>query len=394
LEENSRLNRNVKVIFIAGLLSAFVLGIFDLLFPFYLRYRGISLVEMGLIFTVSTIAISLLRIMLGEYADVYGRRNVYLASCALGSASKFLFPFSMSKLQILLNKFLNDLQDNLRLSVHNVMLFENDRKNYTKFFSWFTTSNFILQATGTACFAILFAYLGYLNLFFLLSGIETTKFFLILVYRDNRSREKQRRFSLRDAYSFKISGGLKILALSSAISMFGFGIAHGFLLPLYFAEKYGLDAAQISVITAIHRLCFLTTPAASSVIKKLGLKRTYILSTLAYAFSFLTVGLITLPILIFLPIFLIHDLLGGGIRMTSLSVIVQNLTAEETRGREINTFNAVQIPLTILAPSIAGALASIDWDLTFLTGGLLYVISLAVFCLFFKDYSEEKIYIK
>jgi len=275
-----------------------------------------------------------------------------------------------------------------------VMLFENDRKNYARFFSWFTASNFILQATGTACFAILFAYLGYLNLFFLLSGIEAAKFFLLLAYRDDRSGEKQRRLSLREAYSFKISGGLKILALSSAISTFGFGIAHGFLLPLYFAEKYGLDAAQISAITAVHRLCFLTTPAASSVIKKLGLKRTYILSTLAYAFSFLTVGLITLPILIFLPIFLIHDLLGGGIRMTSLSVIVQNLTAEETRGREINTFNAVQIPLTILAPSIAGALASIDWDLTFLTGGLLYVISLAVFCLFFKDYSEEKIYIK
>jgi len=77
--------------------------------------------------------------------------------------------------------------------------------------------------------------------------------------------------------------------------------------------------------------------------------------------------------------------------MTSLSVIVQNLTAEETRGREINTFNAIQIPLTILAPSIAGALASISWDLIFVTGGLFYIISLAVFCVFFKDEpSEEK----
>lgn len=389
------MNRNVKIIFIVGLLSAFVLGIFELLFPFYLKYRGISLVEMGLIFTVSTIAISFLRIMLGEYADVYGRKNVYLSSCALGTAAKILFPFSINKFQILFNKFLNDLQDNLRFSVHNVMLFENDRKNYAKFFSWFTASNFILQASGTACFAILFAYLGYFNLFFLLSGIEAVKFSLLLFYRDDRQRTTQRRLSLKEAYSFKISRSLKILALSSAISAFGFGIAHGFLLPLYFAEKYHLNAAQISAITAIHRLCFLTSPVANSVIKKLGLRRTYILSTFAYAFSFLTVGLITFPILIFLPIFLIHDLLGGGIRMTSLSVIVQNLTAEETRGREINTFNAIQIPLTILAPSIAGALASISWDLIFVTGGLFYIISLAVFCVFFKDEpSEEKFTLK
>jgi len=392
LEEKSSLNRNVKIIFVAGLLSAFVLGVFDLLFPFYLRYRGISLVEMGLIFTASTIAISFLRIMLGEYADVYGRKNVYLSSCALGTAAKILFPFSISKFQILLSKFLNDLQDNLRLSVHNVMLFENDRRNYAKFFSWFTAFNFILQATGTACFAILFAYLGYLNLFFLLSGIEAAKFSLLLLYCDDRRGEKQRKLSLKEAYSFKISRSLKILAVSSAMGAFGFGIAHGFLLPLYFAEKYGLNAAQISIITTIHRLCFLTTPVASSVIKRLGLRKTYILSTFAYAFSFLTVGLVTFPILIFLPIFLIHDLLGGGIRMTALSVIVQNLTAEETRGREINTFNAVQIPLTILAPSIAGALASINWDLTFVTGGLLYVVSLAIFCIFFKDeYPKENL---
>jgi len=379
------LNRNVKIIFIVGLLSAFVLGVFELLFPFYLRYRGISLVEMGLIFTASTIAISFLRIMLGEYADVYGRKNVYLSSCALGTMAKILFPFSINKFQILFSKFLNDLQDNLRLSVHNVMLFENDRKNYAKFFSWFTASNFILQATGTACFAVLFAYLGYLNLFFFLSAMEATKLSIILFYRDALRREGRRRLSLKEAYSFKIGRRLRILALSSAISALGFGIAHGFLLPLYFAEKYGLDAAQISIITAIHRLCFLTTPLAGSVIKKLGLKRTYILSTFAYAFSFLTVGLITFPILLFLPIFLIHDLLGGGIRMTALSVIVQNSTAEETRGREINTFNAIQIPLTILAPSIAGVLASINWDLIFITGGLLYVASLAVFWVFLRD---------
>jgi len=379
----------VKILFAVGLLSAFVLGVFELLFPFYLRYRGISLVEMGLIFTASTLVISFLRIMLGEYADVYGRKNVYLSSCALGTAAKSLFPLSVSSLQILLSKFLNDLQDNLRFSVHNVMLFENDKKNYAKFFSWFTASNFILQATGTACFAILFAYLGYLNLFFLLSGIEAAKFVLLFFYHEGRCREKRRSLSLREAYSFKMGRGLKILALSSAIGAFGFGIAHGFLLPLYFAEKYGLDAAQISMITAIHRLCFLTTPVASSVIKRLGLKRTYIISTFAYAFSFLTVGLITFPILIFLPIFLIHDLLGGGIRMTALNVMVQNLTSDETRGREINAFNAVQIPLTILAPSIAGTLASINWDLIFVTGGSFYVVSLAVFYFFFKNEYPE-----
>jgi len=142
---------------------------------------------------------------------------------------------------------------------------------------------------------------------------------------------------------------------------------------------------QISVITAIHRLSFLTTPLASTVIRRIGIRRTYIFSTLAYAVAFLSVGLVTFPIFIFVPVFLIHDLLGGGIRMTAMNVIVQNLTTDSRRGREVNAFDAIQTPMAIMAPSLAGILAAESWDLIFITGGLLFLFSLLVFCLFFKE---------
>jgi len=178
------------------------------------------------------------------------------------------------------------------------------------------------------------------------------------------------------------------LSLSSAIGVLGFGIAHGFLLPLYFVGKYGLDAAQISIITAIHRLSFLTTPLSDKIIGRLGIRRTYIFSTLAYAVAFLSIGLVTFPIFIFVPVFLIHDLLGGGIRMTAMSVIVQNHTADSRRGREVNVFDTLQTPMAIIAPSLAGILAAKSWDLIFITGGLLFLVSLLVFCLFFKEKIE------
>jgi len=381
------LNRNVKVVFSAGLLSAFILGIFNLLFPFYLDHIGISLIDMGIIFSVSTLVIAFIRILLGEYADVYGRKKVYLASSALSAAAKSIFPFSTGQLEILVSKFLSDMGDSLRFSVHNIMLYENAKKAYAKLFSWFTVSNFILQALGTLAFALLLAQFGYSGLFLLLAGIEVTKFLILFLYRENKKTERRRDLSLKEAYSFKLHRDLRVLAFSSAIGALGFGIAHGFLLPLYFVGKYGLDASQISVITAIHRLSFLTTPLADGVIRRLGLRRTYIFSTLAYAFSFLVVGLITFPIVVFVPIFLIHDLFGGGIRMTATNVIMQNLTDDEKRGRDINAFNAVQTPMTILAPSIAGFLAAASWDYIFVAGGLLYTVSLAVFCFFLRGES-------
>ena len=384
------MERNVKVIFSAGLLSAFILGVFEIMFPLYLDYRGISLIDMGLIFSVSTLVISFLRIFLGEYTDVYGRKKVYLSSSAFGIVAKGLFPFSAGQLEILISKFLNDLEGSLRMSVHNIMLYENARKAYARLFSWFTASNFILQAIGTLSFAVLLAGLGYSGLFFALSGAEIAKLLVILAYKENRQARPGKKVSMKEAYSFKLDRSLKVLALSSAISALAFGIPHGFLLPLYFVGKYQLDAAQLSVVTAIHRLSFLTTPLADKVIGRLGLRRTYILSTLAYAVSFSAVGFVSLPIFLFLPIFLIHDLLGGGIGMTAMNVMVQNLTDDDTRGRQVNAMEAIRTPMAIVAPSIAGILAAASWDLIFVAGGLLYFAALAVFVLLFRgqDYTS------
>jgi MFS family permease len=341
---------------------------------------------MGLIFSVSTLVISFLRIFLGEYADVYGKKKVYLASSIMGVASKAVFPFSLNELQILGTKFLNDLQDNLRLTVHNIMLYENVRDSYAKLLSWFTTFEFVLQASGTIFFAFFLTYLGYSGLFLVLAAVEAAKFLVLLLYREN-NRKEGKKMSLRKAYSFKIERSLLILSLTSAVASLGFGIAHGFLLPLYFKGKYNLDVAQISIITVLHRLSFMTTPLAERFIRKLGLRSTYIFSTSAYALSFLAIGFWTFPIPVFVALFLVHDLLGGGIGMTAMSVMTQNLTDDETRARQINTFNAIQTPMTILAPSISGMLAAMSWDYTFIAGGLFYCVSLAMFSVLLKSES-------
>jgi len=375
--------RNVKIIFASGLLSAFILGIFELLFPFYLESRNISLVDMGLIFSISTLIISFLSILHGEFADVYGRKKIYLASCTFGIASKTIFPFSLNDLQILGTKFMNDLQDNLRLSVHNIMLYENVRSAYAKLLSWFTTLEFIVQASGAIFFAFFLTYLNFSEVFFILAMVEATKFLILYFYREDK-KKTDKKMSLRKAYSFKLERNLVILSLSSAISSLGFGIAHGFLLPLYFQGKYGLDYAQISIVTVFHRLAFMTTPLAEKFIKRLGVRTTYILSTSAYAFSFLAIGFYTFPIVLFVAVFLVHDLIGGGIGMTAMSVMTQNLIDDETRARQINTFNAIQTPMTILAPGISGILAAMSWDYIFLAGGLLYIVSLIIFSFFFK----------
>ncbi len=379
-----RLERNIKIIIAVGMLSALILGFFEILFPFYLSYRGISLADMGLIFSISTLVIAFFRVFLGEYTDIYGRKKVYLASSALSATTKSIFPFSLGKIELAFNKFWDDLQDNLRISVHNVMFYENSRKSFTKLFSWFTAGSFVLQAVGNLSLALFLVISGYSGCFFILVGIEIIKFILLLFYKEEKKQGLNKKMSFKEAYSFKLGRDLKILALSAAVGNFGFGIAHGFLLPLYFAGKYGLDIAQISLVTAIHRLVFLTSPLAGKIMNRIGAKGTYIMATSVYVISFLAIGFITFPIFIFVPIFLLHDILGGGIRMTATNFMVHTLVDERRRGREANTFDVIQIFAAIASPSIAGALAMINWDYLFITGGLIFLISLIIFCLFFK----------
>lgn len=378
------MNANIRVLFAVGLLSALVMGVFELLFPLYLQQRGVSLIDMGLIFGISTLVLSFFGVFLGETGDVYGRKRIYLASSTLSVIAKGMFPFSAAKLEILANKFIHDLQEALRNSVHNIMLYENSRRTYSRFLSWFTASNFVLQAIGSISFAALLAYLGYSGCFFLLAGVEAVKLSIMLSYREDGRRTQGRRISLREAYSFRFHRDLKVLSACSAIGGLGFGIAHGFLLPLYFMGKYGLDTSQISIVTAVHRLAFLTTPLADGFIRRLGTRRTYMFSLLAYVFSFLTVGFITFPVPVFVAVFIVHDLLGGGIGMTAMSVMVQNLAPDGRRGREVNAFNALQAPSSVAAPMIAGVLAAASWDYIFIAGGLLYVAAFLLFSLFLR----------
>jgi MFS family permease len=70
--------------------------------------------------------------------------------------------------------------------------------------------------------------------------------------------------------------------------------------------------------------------------------------------------------------------------MTAKSLILQNLSNEDSRARDINVFNAIQTPMVILAPSIAGILAAENWDYIFIVGGILTLISLLIFYLTFK----------
>jgi MFS family permease len=385
------LEENIKVLYVVGLSHAFVMGLFEFIFPFFLTDMGISLVEIGIIFSVSALALGIFRILLGEYTDIYGRKRIYSTAFALGALSNLLYPLSLGQIRMALNKILTDISASIRMSVHSIMLYESDSKNYNRWYSWLMGGQHIVMAFAIFISSLLLFHIGYSNCFFLIASIQIgISIGFSLFYREKKKIRQAKKISLKAVYSFDIHRNLKVLVVASILLSIGFQINHTFTLPLYFAGKYGMPTEDVAIMMSIHRLGFLTTFFASNFLNKVPLKKAYIYASLAFAISFLIVGLITLPIAVFIPIWLLHDLLGGGIWVTAREAILQKFARDETRGKDVNTFGAIHSLTTVITPSLAGALAAANWDYIFLGGGILCLASVILFYVFYEDPSHHE----
>ena len=85
------MNLDLKVVFAALILSAVVDGLFNFVTPFYLTSIGISLLDIGVIFSIAAFVMVLVNIILSAYTDVKGRKAVFVSSFLIQSISSTFF---------------------------------------------------------------------------------------------------------------------------------------------------------------------------------------------------------------------------------------------------------------------------------------------------------------
>lgn len=123
--------RNVKVLLAVTFALGFMQGVFELIFPFYLDYRGLSLTGMGVLYTLSFCVDEFIQIFAGDYSDSVGRKKVYSAAFILGGTSNALFPSGRGVFDLAFIKILHDTAETIRRSVSSVMIFENAREAFS-----------------------------------------------------------------------------------------------------------------------------------------------------------------------------------------------------------------------------------------------------------------------
>jgi MFS family permease len=359
-------------------ISGFAMGISGFILPLYLDFLGLSLVEMGLVFTLASCTIAFFRIFLGEYTDIFGRKLAYSSSFFLSMISSILYPFCTQVVTMTLVKVLSNVSGSIKNSLFSIMIFENERKDYTKVLSRIQGIRVLCVAGANFVAFILLSKLGFSGCFYLIASIELVIALIVtLLYRETGSIKK-RKLSLREVYSFNINSNLRKITIVSIFWSFGWMINHSFIIPLYFAGKYGVSVQTIALLQGIHMLSKgVPLLYSTKLIERLGDKRSALFGLLMLSSSFLLTGLID-NIVIMLLIWLMHDAVGSSMWEPCKASMIQQFARDENRGRDVNTMLTIETLATMFSPTLSGTLARMNWDYIFL-GGALFMFMAAIF---------------
>ncbi len=389
---NEVMIRNIKVLILVTLILGFMQGVFDLIFPFYLEYRGLSLASMGFLFTVSHAVDEFIQVFVGDYTDRMGRKKVYSGSFLIGAIANFFFTIERGVLELSFTKILNDIAGTIRRAVSSVMVFENSGRSFPRFIAYTRGGGLIIQAIGFFTAVYIMEGLGYTGCFYIIAAFDLITFAIIIyTYKEGMWKKREKvplKTRLKETYSFNISRNLKIFSVVAGLHGIGNQLSHTFSLPLYFAGKYGLAQHDVALILALHRFAMVPMLFSNRLIQKTGLRTIYPIALLAYAFSFLLSGLVN-NVWIMIPIWLIHDVVGGSIRVPAHDTLVQGFARSESRARDTDSQQFITEFMTMFAPMIAATLATISWDLMFLGGSAFVFAATALFVIFIKDVPED-----
>jgi len=372
------MGRNVRVLLLVSVLFGVAGGIYDFILPYYLEGRGLSFQSMGYIFACSTLAMFAVRIGLGNLADHWGSKRLYLlavSSCALACLAT---PLTASLFLLILLKTLREVGVLARDTAHPLLLYAEGRSRFADFIGKTRGVEFFFLAVGTWIAGLGIAAVGDRGALWL--GAGALALAAVLMGLGVRSREPARphqKASLRSLLNFDLPRNLKVIMLANFIFSVGLSTSHCFIMPLFFSQKFGESAATVSTVMTIHRL---TSVLPLLLVGYLHIKhyKAVFIATVFLEGIAISAGALIPDFFWAAAIWLLHDLVGAGIWIPIQSAIIQDECREESRGLDLSKTLAFSALGGAIGPILAGYLAGVSISAPFVVSGLLVALSAGV----------------
>jgi MFS family permease len=375
------MSRNILFLIIVSWLFGYASGAYEVMFPLYLDWVGVSFKDMGILFSITAAAIAGLNVIIGTKSDVLGRKIFYAISLALCGLVNFLIPFFRRLWEMLLLSIGQSASTSIRNTIHNVLLFELTRKTFVSAYSRVNGMEYFAQALGLLGVGLILAVTSFQSAFLISSSILFVALSIfMLCFKEEQNEVKKERSS---------SGGqlpreLKIFALSGMVMAVGFGCSHGFITPLFFVKKFGVNNETVSVILTLHRLSFAVPLIFAD--KILAFLRRYsskdiVIALMTYQGISISIAALMPNLLLSTAIFISHDLFAAAFWTPAQTALIQSYCREGRRGADSSKVGSISSIGGIAAPFLAGILATLDISYPFLMSGIITVLAALILIL-------------
>ncbi|HXG64005.1 MAG TPA: MFS transporter [Blastocatellia bacterium] len=245
------------VILAEGFLSRLSFGIISFALPLYARQLGLSLTEIGVLFSLGAAAEQAAKPLMGWAADRIGLKRSYTLAIGLRSLVALLLVFAQAPWQLYAIRLVHGVSESLRDPSVNALIAENGRaRNLASSFAWYATAKTAAGSVGKALTGFLLAWpaYNYSRAFLMAFALSGLPLYVVARY-------------IHESSSHEIANvELKVEKTSSPTSsepinrtplfpfvLLGFliaGTAHMLhsLFPILAVEYGGLSAAEIGVI--------------------------------------------------------------------------------------------------------------------------------------------------
>lgn len=365
------MKRNYYVLLVISIFFGLAFGIYELALPLYLKSRGFSPVKGSLIFAVSACCAIVVRLVLGRASDVSGRKRFYVLSLLGCGLSSILTPFfGQLAIQCVL-KSLRESSVEVRKTIHSVLLYESLPHRFLDFIGKTQGAEFLCQAFG----ALIVGYglglwhagaqadPGRLLLLLMASGIVLflVTLFSAITLREPASDAPAQRTGDRPSLGalLRLDRRLALLTVAMFVFYIGLGTSHGYVMPLFFKEKFGTSYSMLGWIMALHRAT-ISVPLllAGQYLKGRVLRH----EKRVIALFLLTEG-VTLALGGILPdfawatgIWLLHDFFGAGIWSPINNTLMQRYSRKEYRGNDVAVSMSVSWVGFVVGAMLGGVL--------------------------------------
>ena len=373
------MNKNVKILLLISAIFGLGLGIYEFVFPLFLNDMHISFRNMGIIFSLSSIAMFFIRIHAGQLADVHGRKKFYSLALLGSGIASFFTPFTARISFQTLLKSLREACAVVQESIHSVALYENVKSKFLDFIGKTVGAQWVFQGLGALAAGAMLGFFGYRGTFLFNAGLLFSAFLIFTVFfseKDFKKSDSSATIPLRKLYALDFNRPLMIIMLSSFVFNIGMGSSHSFIMPLFFLEKFAISRGAVSIVMALHRL-ILGLPmifAGWFINEKMNLKRIYI--------WFIAIEGIAMAVSALIPnfflataVWLAHDYVGAAFWSPVQKTLILRYSKQESRAYDVSKVAAFSTLGLIIGPLIAGWLAGISISAPFFAAGTIMMVS-------------------